>query len=166
MAEAQLRLRRHDKPELPFRKAYIYGPSTHNVKIESWWRLLSKAQTEQWKQLFGNLSARGFFNGSWYDVTALQYIYMQVIREQIAVFVEAHNNHRIRNQDKTRPYLPTGRPFQLYHHPGTRHYARKADQDLLNSLLQKVEDWSPEEYITQDVSDFCDRIIEEEGKRI
>src|SRR5205814_3690686 len=96
MAECQLQLRRREKPGLGFRKAYIYGPSNRNVRIESWWGLLTDGQTEQWKQYFGKLESDRFFDGSFYDITALQFLYMPIIREHIASFVEVHNAHTIR----------------------------------------------------------------------
>ena len=35
MAESQYHLHRRNNPDLPFRKAYIFGTSSHNIRIES-----------------------------------------------------------------------------------------------------------------------------------
>src|SRR5207248_2888498 len=37
MAECQLRFQYYNNPNLLFRKAYLFGKSTRNIRIESWW---------------------------------------------------------------------------------------------------------------------------------
>jgi hypothetical protein len=64
VAECQVSFRRDQKPDILFHKAYIYGPSTANQRIESWWNLLT---TGQWRKLFEKFEQEGFFNGSDYD---------------------------------------------------------------------------------------------------
>jgi hypothetical protein len=41
IAKCQVTFRQDQKPELPFYKAYIYGVSTANQRIEAWWNLLA-----------------------------------------------------------------------------------------------------------------------------
>jgi hypothetical protein len=84
------------KLDLPFSKMYMYGTSTKNQRIESWWNLLTTAQTEPWRILFKTLEAEGFFDRSIYDIVALRFIYMSFLQEHIQTFVEVHNTHRIR----------------------------------------------------------------------
>ena len=108
MAECQVAFRRDEKPDLPIHKIYAFGTSTKNQRIEAWWNLLTTGQTEQWKKLFETLKHEGFFDGSDYDIIALRYIYMPVIRQQVHTFVEMHNTHRIRRQRNRAEYLPTG----------------------------------------------------------
>lgn len=47
---------------------------------------------------------------------ALAFIYLEIFRGQLAVFVRNWNNHSIRKQP-SRPYLVTGRPFTNYYYP-------------------------------------------------
>jgi hypothetical protein len=35
--------------EWPLREFYVYGTSTKNIRIESWWRLLRRGQTGNWQ---------------------------------------------------------------------------------------------------------------------
>jgi hypothetical protein len=109
MAKCHVAFRRFNKPDLPFHKIYSFGKSTKNQRIESWWNLLTTGQTEQWKKLFENLKHTGFFDSLDYDIIALRYIYMPVIRDHIHTFVEVHNTHRIRRQKARAKYLPTGK---------------------------------------------------------
>ena len=89
---------------------------------------------------------------------------MDEIRAQIQGFVEVHNNHPIRKQ-KNRDYLPTGRPYELYHYPpaGIHNYAQVPDQDLLKHLQQQVADWDPERYLRPEVEAFCAEQLEAGG---
>jgi hypothetical protein len=93
---------------------YIFGTSTRNQRIESWWNLLTTAQIEPWRILFETLEAEGFFDGSIYDIIALRFIYMPFLRQHIKTFVEVHNTHWIRRQKNREDYLPTGKPFMMY----------------------------------------------------
>ena len=108
MAECQVMFRRKRKPNLPFFKIYNFGTSTENQRIERWWDLLTTGQTEQWKKLFKNLQSKGFFDKSYYDVIALRFIYMPIIRQHVHTFVEVYNTHRIRWQKNREEYLPIG----------------------------------------------------------
>ena len=57
LAESHLILRRANQPNLPFEKAYSYGKSTENQRIEAWWNTLTEAQTQEWKRYFTKLEA-------------------------------------------------------------------------------------------------------------
>ena len=96
IARCQLKFHHQKDPTILFQKAYIFGKSTRNIRIESWWGRLISSQTEPWKCHFELLKAKGFFDGSAIDKMALQYLYMDEIRAQIQGFVEVHNNHLIR----------------------------------------------------------------------
>jgi len=89
---------------------------------------------------------------------------MPIIREHIASFVEVHNAHTIRKQ-KNRPYLPTGKPYDMFYFPETLNYATKVDKDdqLFNSLLREVEAWNPDEYLTRGTIDLCTKIVVDAG---
>ena len=164
MAGCQLRFHRQKDPTTLFQKAYIFGKSTRNIRIESWWGRLISSQTEPWKRHFELLKAKGFFDGSAIDKMALQYLYMDEIRAQIQGFVEVHNNHLIKKQ-KNCDYLPTGIPYELYHYlsSGVHNYAQVPDQDFLCHLQEQVADWDPERYLQPEVEAFCTERLEAGG---
>jgi len=83
MTESHVKLQRRNHPSIPFHKAYIFGKSTRNIRIESWWSRLISSQTAPWKSYFVSLKENGFFDGSEVDKTALQYLYMDEIYAQI-----------------------------------------------------------------------------------
>ncbi|KAI9748093.1 MAG: hypothetical protein M4579_007315 [Chaenotheca gracillima] len=157
MAECQVRFRRSVKPDLPWERIYGYGTSTKNQRIEAWWNTMASGQTESWKRFFEKLKEDGFFDGSDYDIMALRYIYMPIIRQHISTFVQMHNNHRIRRQRARELYLSTGKPYEMFHYPapGVRNYATRPDAELLAELEAEVQNYSADTYQTDMVASFC-----------
>ncbi|KAG0136211.1 hypothetical protein HOY82DRAFT_479147, partial [Tuber indicum] len=47
LTESPTTLRRANKPHMPFHKAYSYGKSIKNQRIEAWWTLLTEGQTQE-----------------------------------------------------------------------------------------------------------------------
>ena len=165
MAECQLAFRRAEKPDLPFHKAYSFGTSTKNQRIEAWWNIMANSQTEQYKRCFEEYKGAGLFDGGTIDQTALRYIYMEHIRGQIHNFVMLHNAHPIRKQKNRDHYLPTGRPNYMYKYPpfGTRNYATPATEELLQQKIEEVASYSLDEYLPQATRELCDSLLAERG---
>src|SRR5947207_15305649 len=44
MTESHVKLQRRNHPSIPFHKASIFGNSTRNMRIESWWSRLISSQ--------------------------------------------------------------------------------------------------------------------------
>jgi hypothetical protein len=85
------------------------------VRIESWWRQLRRGVTDRWITFFIELIGYGLFReDSLVDQVAVYAIYDQIIRDELADFVNLWNGHIIRNQ-KNRPYVKSGVPRDLYH---------------------------------------------------
>jgi len=114
LAESHVLLRRTNKPNLPFNKAYSFGKSSKNQRLEAWWNILTEGQTEEWKMFFTKLEVEGYFDGGDLHKSCLQFIYMDIIQSHINTFVEIHNSHSIGKQRKHNHCLPTGQPFALY----------------------------------------------------
>ena len=137
-----------NNPDLPFAKAYSYGKSTKNQRIEAWWNLLTEGQTQEWKIFFAKLEGEGLFDDGDIDKLCLQYIYMDMIRSHIHQFVVIHNTHSIRRQRLRAHYLPTGQPFLLYHYPnGVRDYKEGVNLRVLSALEEEVKDFDLDEYL-------------------
>ena len=79
LAESHVLLRRANKPHLPFNKGYSFGKSTKNQRIEAWWNILTKAQTQEWQMFFTKLEGEGYFDGSDIDKACLQFMYIDII---------------------------------------------------------------------------------------
>ncbi|KAG0643329.1 hypothetical protein HOY80DRAFT_1094323 [Tuber brumale] len=165
LCNSHLVLRRSQTPTLPLSKAYSYGTSTKNQRIESWWNLLANAQTDTWQNLFVEFEKEGYFDGGDIDVICLQYVYMTMIRTQVQTFVQVHNTHRIRRQRRREHYLHTGRPVELYYYPptGVRNYGLPTDKTVLSELESQVKDYSLDEYLTDSTMDLCTKLLHNGG---
>jgi len=121
----------------------MYGTSTSNQRIESWWAQLTKTATGIWIQFFGNLRTTDQFSKDRNaDVIALLAVYFPVIRLQVEQFVDNWNTHQIRKQ----PYRPktiSGRPYNLFWRPraGIKNYGLEVDTEKLEELRRDVTDW-------------------------
>ena len=67
---------------------------------------------------------------------------MPIIQDETFGFVKLWNVQTIQAQKK-RPYLPTGKPYMLYHYPGVgvSNFASNPPEKLVEELSQSVEDY-------------------------
>ena len=181
MCAAHVALRRVDEPDLAFKKAYVYGPSTRNQRIEAWWNTLADGLAETWRRFFGSLAETHLFESdSAADVTALRFIYMEKLREQVANFVEVliymeklreqvanflevHNIHPIRRQKARAAYHRHGKPEELFYFPKNtpRYHQMPSDrhEPLLQHLESLVQNYDILEYQEQQVRDLCKHLL-------
>ena len=116
---------------------------------------MTTAQTGQWRELFQQYTDAGeFHRKNRWDIMALRYVYMDLIRAHLAHFVNVWNAHYIRNQRK-RPHHPTGRPNVLFNDPDVQNYASKPSAELLQKLKDEVGDWDEDAYLDSSVIEFC-----------
>lgn len=152
-----------DKRNLSVGDYHIYGASVHNVRIEGWWSFLRRAQSGQWISLFEGYHQKGWFRkkNRW-DIRALQYVYMPIVRKAFRETQEAWNAHTIRSQ-RNRPYLPTGKPVYLWRSSNAPNYLKKPDKQLLQRLQDEVQSWDHERYLTSEVEVFCYNTLVQNG---
>jgi hypothetical protein len=166
MCVCQLLLRREDKPDLPFHKAYIFGPSTKNQRIEAWWNTLADGLTETWKKFFEAFVHTGIFDSEvHYDILALRFIYFKKLREDIENMVELHNIHPIRRQTGRSEYMQFGPPEENFRWPRrVRRYGTSATHsEKLKELEEQVKHFDLDLFQTQQVEELCTSILEAAG---
>ncbi|OWF45268.1 hypothetical protein KP79_PYT01586 [Mizuhopecten yessoensis] len=66
--------------------AFIYGPSTANQRIESWWGFLRKECIQYWIELFRSLQEEGKYSGDFLDKNLLQFCFMALIQVGFILF--------------------------------------------------------------------------------
>ncbi|XP_047661982.1 uncharacterized protein LOC113646972 [Tachysurus fulvidraco] len=65
--DVQRYLRRGDADQLAGERSFIYGKSTANQRIESWWGILGKECVDLWLEYFHQIKDEGYFDGSFLD---------------------------------------------------------------------------------------------------
>lgn len=65
-----------DEVTIPF----IYGKSTMNTRIESWWGILRKKCCQVWISAMKGLQERGQFSGDKLDINLIQFCCMQLLQ--------------------------------------------------------------------------------------
>lgn len=75
-------LRRHARDALSDR-CFIYGSSTHNQRIESFWALLRRKCTQFWIELFHQLKIDGHFSGSFLDRNLIGFCFLNLVQVKI-----------------------------------------------------------------------------------
>jgi len=160
MCAAQTALRYSIDPLISFSKAYVYGPSTKNQRIEAWWNTLADGLTEGWKQFFIKLDKANMFDKeSIHDVVALRFIYIDILREQVQNFVDLHNIYTIRKQ-KWRSYIiPLGRPEDLYffhdHAPECKTIPEGVSEAILSQMEEDMAFYDEDVYQSKGIEMLC-----------
>ncbi|KAJ8300617.1 hypothetical protein KUTeg_022136 [Tegillarca granosa] len=146
LAEMQTFLRRHRDEDQG--KAFLYGTSQHNQRIESWWGVLRRENSEFWISFFQQLKIDGYFSGDFIDKNLLQFCFMHLIKSELQEVKDIWNSHRIRPSNRGF----SGRPVVLYDLPqirGTEDFLCHVDN---REILACVEECVfPEEICDTDV---------------
>ncbi|KAK0147758.1 hypothetical protein N1851_012545 [Merluccius polli] len=88
--------------------SHMYGSSTTNQRIESWWSIFRKGRSQFWMELFADLRDAGYFNGSHEHQCLLRC-------SSEGLCVRLWNSHRIRPSRTAS--CPGGVPNELYYLP-------------------------------------------------
>lgn len=97
--------------------SFMYGRSVSNQRIEAWWSILRRMNTDFWINYFKDLREIGLYgDDNILHVQCLKFCFMPLIREELHRVAELWNLHRIRPQSSNRD-SPAGRPEILYFLP-------------------------------------------------
>jgi hypothetical protein len=155
---------REGHQQLLFKKAFSWGTSTRNIRIERWWKSLATSALNEFREYFQSLSNARLFDNVCPDRIAIRYIYMPLIRERLVTFMEIHNIHVIRKQRFRSHYLPTGKPRILFEYP--QHgvdFHEKVDFETLEWLEGLVKDVDIDSYLPRSMMELCATILEDVG---
>lgn len=90
-----------------------YGRSVHNQKIECFWSHLVDQWLSHWREIFQELEYQELWEADDpIDKTALVYIYMPIIRQEITLYRKEYNLYPTRKNNLSR--LPSGPPEDNY----------------------------------------------------
>lgn len=81
--DVQRYLRRGDADQLAGERSFIYGKSTANQRIESWWGILRKECVDLWLEYFHQIKDEGYFDGSFLDKNLVLFCFLSLIQVNI-----------------------------------------------------------------------------------
>lgn len=61
-------------------RSFIYGASQHNQRIESWWCILRRENTQFWISFFEDIKTAGNFSGNALDKSLIQFCFLPLIK--------------------------------------------------------------------------------------
>jgi hypothetical protein len=151
-------------PDLPFERAFSWGTSTRNIRIERWWKSLATFCLNEVRGHFQKLSKDQHFDKVRPDRIAIKYVYMRPIRRRIDEFVHTYNISPIRKQKHRGHYLPTGKPRKLFLYPKDgQHYHEKLHMPTLDWLDSLVKDHDIDSYLPDEMMDLCQSLLDKKG---
>jgi hypothetical protein len=165
---------------------HIYGPSTRNVRIESWWRQLRQGASDRWivskeciVQSLHQLIKQSYFNelaeyalfieDNLTDQIALYAIYGPMIKDEFADFIDLWNSHKIRTQ-KNRQHVISGQPIDLYNRRDVRNWGvtisedeDAADNQALRTMLEPLQDIDLDSFLSTETEAWCTEQLSQIG---
>ncbi|KAF6717318.1 hypothetical protein FQA47_010858 [Oryzias melastigma] len=88
--EMQRFLRRNDDDDQAGEKSFIWGRSTANQRIESWWGFLRKECVDFWLDHFHRLKDEGDFVGDFLDKNLMLFCFLGLI--QVMLYIDKERN--------------------------------------------------------------------------
>ncbi|XP_076828986.1 uncharacterized protein LOC143475128 [Brachyhypopomus gauderio] len=135
MAAVQCTLRHQHTDYYSGVSSHMYGSSTSNQRIESWWSILRKGRSQFWMELFADLRDAGHFSGSHEHQCLLRFCFGDVVQKDLDECVTLWNSHRIRTSRTAS--CPGGVPNELYYLPhrfGSRDCGFRVEQTELDGF--------------------------------
>lgn len=80
VAEMQMFLRRNHPDVFAMEKSFLYGRSTGNQRIESWWGILRKQSVQFWINVFQGIKENGYFSGDFLDKNLIQFCFLNLVQ--------------------------------------------------------------------------------------
>ena len=68
--------------------SFMYGRSTANQRIESWWGVLRRECMQFWMDCFEELKDRGFFTGDYLDKGLVQFCFSALVQVSSSALVQ------------------------------------------------------------------------------
>ena len=146
--------------------SFMYGRSVSNQRIEAWWSILRKLNTDFWINYFKDMREIGLYNDDdILHVECLKFCFMPLIREELHQTAGLWNLHRIRPQPLNRD-SPSGRPDVLYFFPqlnGTVDYIHDVTLDDIELAEQVCRGQDPLDSSYKIFEELAAMIMEDEN---
>lgn len=139
MESLHIALRYHHADEHAGEKSFLKGKSTHNQRIESYWRQFRQHMGDFYLNLFKKMEYENFIKiNNPLHIDCLRYCFGHLIEEDINITKKEWNEHRMRKQSSRN--VLGGIPNELYYLPenfGGKNYQKPLVKAHIDILLEK-----------------------------
>lgn len=139
MESLHIALRYHHTDEHTGEKSFLKGKSTHNQRIESYWRQFRQHMSDFYLNLFKKMENENLIDlNNSLHIDCLRYCFGQLIEENIKITMKEWNEHRMRKQSGKN--VLGGIPNELYYLPenfGGKDYRKPLFKEHIQLLLEK-----------------------------
>ncbi|XP_029977959.1 uncharacterized protein LOC115410444 [Sphaeramia orbicularis] len=144
-------------------QSFIYGCSTANQRIESWWGVLRKQCIQFWMDVFQTLREDAHFTGDFLDKNLMQFCFLNIIQDELDGVVRTWNSHRIRMRPGYGMF--GGRPVLMYTVPQLYGGEDKLQPVIPEETMICKEECTPKGQYPCDetVFELCTLLMEEHG---
>ena len=116
IAGIQRYLRRNGNDQMAGRMSFMFGTSTGNQRIESWWSIFKRNRAFWWINFFKDLVDSSIYDPDIsYHVECARFCFLPLLQLELDETVALWNSHRIRKVRNSES--PAGRPDILYFSP-------------------------------------------------
>ncbi|XP_069126950.1 uncharacterized protein [Argopecten irradians] len=138
--------------------SYRIVRSVFNQRIEAWWSILRRQQSEWWISLFKDLATfGGFHRGNEYNMRCIRYCFIPTLQHELNCLADRWNSHFISRSRQA--VCPNGRPIFLFSAP---------EETGFNDCLQRINEDDIDFMFTQchESSRSGDRDFDRRARRI
>ncbi|KAJ8667781.1 hypothetical protein QAD02_009444 [Eretmocerus hayati] len=136
----QSSLREEHEDNLSGDNSFLYGESTHNQRIESYWGQMRKHSMNFYIEFFKSMKDQRLFNGSQEEIKCLQFCFGPLIQYDLDQTRILWNKHYIRKQ---RHKVHHGKPYSMYHLPemyGVEDHIKPVNLRAVDDLMEEFTD--------------------------
>ena len=134
-------LRRDGNDMLAGQNSYVYGRSTANQRIESWWAILRRQCTSFWINMFKDMSTVGLIKtDDPVHINCLRFCFMHLIQNDLDRMVIDWNSHRIEARKQLGNIA--GKPDKMYYTPAefnTSSFESEYNEDEIQPVETELE---------------------------
>ncbi|XP_061096945.1 uncharacterized protein LOC133127793 [Conger conger] len=163
VANMQVFLRRNHTDTFAKENSCIYGRSTGNQRIESWWGILRKQSVQFWMNMFKAHQDNGHFSGDFLDKSLIQFCFLNLVQKEVDEVVRTWNTHKIR--PRPGQYVHGGRPVIMYTVPQVYGAEDKLKTVDLEEVVVCKDECTPKSRLPCDetVFELCVLLMQENG---
>lgn len=140
--------------------SFVYGRSTANQRIESWWAMLRRQCTNSWMNMFKDMQTLGLLNvQDKVHIECLRFCFMDLLQGDLEIMRDEWNTHHISTKRQTQGV--SGKPDKMYFLPEefeAQDYATTASLDEVQPIVETLEHEDCNQPVSKEFVQFANSV--------